>query len=142
MKKNHSENIYAIIPAAGLGTRFDSKIQKQYQKIGSETIIERTVNAFLGVKSISQIIIPVNASDNSIYKQKIIREQKIKIIEGGDTRAQSVLNSLLTINENSMVVVHDAVRPNINKFDLERIISEFNNRDAVSYTHLTLPTKA
>ena len=28
-----------------------------------------------------------------------------------------------------MVVVHDAVRPNINKFDLERIISEFNNRD-------------
>ena len=129
MKKNLSENIYAIIPAAGLGTRFDSKIQKQYQKIGSETIIERTVNAFLGVKSISQIIIPVNALDNNIFKQKIIKEQKIKIIEGGDTRAQSVLNSLLTINDNSMVIVHDAVRPNINKFDLEKIISEFNNRD-------------
>ena len=28
-----------------------------------------------------------------------------------------------------MVIVHDAVRPNINKFDLEKIISEFNNRD-------------
>ena len=103
MKKNLSENIYAIIPAAGLGTRFDSKIQKQYQKIGSETIIERTVNAFLGVKYISQIIIPVNALDNNIFKQKIIKEQKIKIIEGGDTRAQSVLNSLLTINDLSLI---------------------------------------
>ena len=41
----------------------------------------------------------------------IANNEKIQTVQGGKTRAESVLYALETIKENSLIVVHDAVRP-------------------------------
>ena len=45
-------------------------------------------------------------------------------MQGGKTRAESVLNALETIKENSLVVVHDAVRPFINSDMIRDLMRE------------------
>ena len=42
--KNQIKKVYAIIPSAGSGTRFNAAIPKQYFNINEELIIEKTIN--------------------------------------------------------------------------------------------------
>ena len=45
--KNQTKKVFAIIPSAGYGTRFDAALPKQYFNINEELIIEKTINHFL-----------------------------------------------------------------------------------------------
>ena len=59
-------------------------------------------------------------------------------MQGGKTRAESVLNALETIKENSLVVVHDAVRPFINSDMIRDLMRDFDEEtdDALIYGFL------
>jgi 2-C-methyl-D-erythritol 4-phosphate cytidylyltransferase len=91
-------NILAIIPAAGIGSRFLSNMPKQYSSINETNIIQKTVSTFIHSSTISKIIIPVNKNDQYIKEQEFYKDPKIKVIQGGDTRAKSVLNALNCID--------------------------------------------
>lgn len=52
--KNQSKKVYAIIPSAGSGTRFDATLPKQYFNINEELIIEKTINQFLKIDEIEK----------------------------------------------------------------------------------------
>ena len=56
-------------------------------------------------------------------------------MSGGDTRAESVFNALKTIKENSLVIVHDAVRPFIQTEMIKNLIVNFDEEkdDALVY---------
>ena len=65
----------------------------------------------------------------------IAKNEKIQTVQGGKTRAESVLNALETIKENSLVVVHDAVRPFINSDMIRDLMRDFDEEtdDALIY---------
>ena len=113
-------NILAIIPAAGTGKRFNSLNPKQYSKLNGRTIIEQTISTFLSSELISKIIITINKDDNFIKEQDFFNDPKIELIQGGLTRAESVMNALSSIELNNYdyVLTHDVARPNIEVDDI------------------------
>jgi len=124
--------ILAIIPAAGIGQRFGTDKPKQYEHLNGMTVIESAVKPFLDSNLISKIIIPISKSDSLIKKQNFIDHPKVLIVDGGDTRAESVHNSLCheEVNSHNFVITHDAARPNVTEEDIVNIYEEIRRSDS------------
>ena len=128
MKKNLNEK-YVIVPSAGIGTRFESNVPKQYVKIRGISILERTIKHFLELEIFEKIIVPIHPEDNFFEKLSISKHKKILKVKGGKTRSESVMSALNCIEKNSIIVVHDAVRPFIDKKEIISLIETFNPSD-------------
>ncbi len=112
-----------IITAAGKGTRFGS-INKCLQLIDDKTVLEKTIDQFIGFNW-NEIIITCNNESRLSYEQIIeAYEKKITLIIGGETRFESVKNAVLTSKSTSdYVVIHDAARPFCSKDLIQSIIN-------------------
>lgn len=132
---SQNRKVFAIIPSAGSGTRFSSNIPKQYFKINNETIIEKTLNHFVKLKEIEKIVIPISPEDKHIMDLEIVKNERIQVINGGATRAESVLEGLKQIDSGSAVIVHDVVRPFVTPNLILNLIDNFENEneDALIY---------
>lgn len=106
--------LWAVIPAAGSGSRFSKTELKQYQYIQNTTVLEHTV------RRISQLpldgyILAIGAQDTFAQTLAFQNIDKAHFCTGGVERVHSVLNALnhlLTFaDENDWVLVHDAARP-------------------------------
>lgn len=120
-------NYYVIIPAAGIGSRMQCAVPKQYLKIGEQAILEKTLAVFLEYAKISQIIVALHKDDQHWSALLISQSPKIQAVKGGDARSDSVWQSLLALENqagpNDWVLVHDACRPFITHADLDRLIN-------------------
>ena len=110
--------IYAIVPSAGIGSRFEYQAPKQYFEVDGISILEKTLKHFIDLNIFQKIIVPINNEDYFFEKLKISEHKKILKVDGGNTRSESVMSALNSIKENSFVVIHDAVRPFINKHEI------------------------
>ena len=55
----------------------------------------------------------------------------VRVVQGGDTRQQSVANALAQVDPSTeIVLVHDAVRPFVTPEQIERLIAEARSRGA------------
>lgn len=106
---------FAIIVAGGSGTRMNSSIPKQYLELNGLPILMHTINAFYKASSTIQIILVLPPHDIEFWKDMCTRylfNVPVLVTEGGDSRYSSVKNGLNLIKtENSIVIVHDGVRP-------------------------------
>ena len=119
---NNTNNIVAIVPAAGIGCRMNNQIPKQYLKIGSMTVIEHTLNKLLSHPKITQVIVVINREDVIFKTLEVALHDKIKVTIGGETRAESVLAGLHLLNDNQWALVHDAARPCVCHDDITQLI--------------------
>ena len=118
-----------IIPSSGTGSRFGSKIPKQFHKINGTEILALTLSKFHKLKSVDEIIVSVHKNfmtktiklidKYGFYKVK-------KIVVGGKQRQNSVYNALINLrcNKKDIVIIHDAVRPFISVKKIKEIIKE------------------
>lgn len=117
------------ILAGGQGTRMGkTDLPKQFLMLGEKPIIIHTIEQFLISPVIDEVIVAV--PDNWIsYTQDIVdkycKDSSIHIIQGGNSRNDTIMNICKYISENSkeeenIVVTHDAVRP----FITQRIIKD------------------
>lgn len=114
---------YAIIVAAGTGSRMGTDVPKQFLPLAGKQLIYHTVKAFLHSYADLQVVLVVhkNFTDKSRDLLAELNTQKrIDIVEGGTTRFQSVRNGLLMVLEPSIVFVHDGVRCMVSKPLIER----------------------
>ncbi len=113
----------AIIFAGGTGQRLnngENSIPKQFLKINEKPIIIHTLELFQNHHSIDKIYIAIHP-DYYEYMQKLVKHYYITktagIVKGGATGQDSIYNALkLAQSENpedSIVLIHDGVRPNI-----------------------------
>jgi len=111
------EMVLAVIVAAGKGTRMNSNsIRKQYLSIAGLPILSHTLLVFEKSELIDRIILVVPECDFNYCKQNIIAPLKpgkrIDLVPGGAERQISVYSGLCAIDDkNSIVVIHDGVRP-------------------------------
>ena len=126
----------AIIPSGGIGSRILSSVPKQYVKVLGKELIAYTLQVFQNCNLVDEIIIPAQPSYFNLLKN--IKEEfnlnKItKIIEGGKERQDSVYNGLqqLTLNNDDLVLVHDAARPLLSQTLLEKSIIEAKKYDSI-----------
>jgi 2-C-methyl-D-erythritol 4-phosphate cytidylyltransferase len=126
--------IAVILPAAGLGTRMSKTTaektgtsRKQFMLLEGSPILVHTVRKFAASDRVSEIIVAVRAEDREWVAEMLARELpggRARVVEGGNSRQQSVENALAMVNPaTDLVAVHDAVRPFI---DLETIHKVFD----------------
>ena len=122
----------AIIPAAGSGKRFGEK--KQFKEINGKPLIYYTLAPFFESTVIDDIVVPVQKNDIDEVASiidSITMKKKVKVIEGGKTRQDSIHNALGQINNRTrFVCVHDAARPFITKDLVEKVIRSLKDCDA------------
>lgn len=133
-----SRKIIAIIPAAGVGSRMKANKPKQYLTILGKTILEHTLNIMLAHPAISRIIVAISKHDPYSTGLSILSHEKIQLVEGGETRAESVLNALNAINEeDAWALVHDAARPCLTETDLNKLLEIHDEHGAILATPVT-----
>ncbi len=112
----------ALILSGGNGTRMNSKTPKQYMQVDGETILHHTAMVFQQHPFIHEIYV-VCGSKWKEFAEKDLREggvSKLKhIVEGGKTSYESLRNGVEYIlqeknAEQTLIMVHDAVRPLVN----------------------------
>ncbi len=109
-------NFHLIIPSAGTGIRFKSKVPKQFIKIQGREILTITISKFHNIDNLKSIVISTKKEYFNRVKSIIKRNdfyKVTKIVEGGNTRQDSVFNalSLLDCDKYDFIAIHDAVRP-------------------------------
>jgi 2-C-methyl-D-erythritol 4-phosphate cytidylyltransferase len=103
---------YAVIVAAGSGTRMGKDIPKQFLNLGAKPILSHTLEAFLSAYPDINVILVLSGKYMK-WGEDIARAfapAPIQLVVGGKTRFQSVKNGLSLIKEHSVIFVHDGVR--------------------------------
>lgn len=100
--------VNAIITAGGTSSRF-GKSNKLLEKINGKEVIRYTVEAFIS-SNVDNIIICANIGIIDELKNIFADYDNIEIIQGGETRQQSVFNGLKRA-KCDYVLIHDGARP-------------------------------
>lgn len=121
-----TNKVYAVVPAAGIGSRMQADRPKQYLTLGDQTILEHTLQRILSFALIESIAVPVASHDTYFDNFEISKYPKILKCAGGSERFESVLNGLNHLlkngaTESDWVMVHDAARPCITQLDLQNL---------------------
>jgi 2-C-methyl-D-erythritol 4-phosphate cytidylyltransferase / 2-C-methyl-D-erythritol 2,4-cyclodiphosphate synthase len=100
-----------IILAAGKSKRFNSKTPKPYHLYKGKALLDHTIDKVKKFKKINKILLVIDKKHRKFIKQ--INNKKIKIIEGGNTRAESAYKALKFLKRYDIknVLIHDAARP-------------------------------
>ena len=117
MKKN------ALIVAAGKGKRMNADIPKQFLLLNDFPILMHTLNAFADFDK-RILVLPKSQIENwkSLCKDYNFELEHI-LVDGGINRFSSVKNGLKKVDEESIVVIHDGVRPLISKNLTNKLIA-------------------
>lgn len=113
MEKNQ---IWAIVVAAGRGVRFGKPYNKVFHPLDGESILTRCLSALTKANAYDGIVLVISQQDKEAYSELASREGPYplvrKIVFGGDTRQESVMNGLAALpSETKLVAIHDAARP-------------------------------
>lgn len=123
--------VYGVILAGGIGSRMGGDKPKQYLTVKGKPIIIYTIEKFFAVPELKKIIVLcprqwVEHTKNLIEKHIAPAKERIAVIEGGETRNETIMNAIDFIekegnlNNDTIIVTHDSVRP----FVTNRIIEE------------------
>lgn len=112
------KRVTAIITAAGKGSRMGAPLPKQFLKVGSQTILEKSIIPFQTAEFIDDVLV-VTGSEYVEHCKVLCRNiDKVKgVIEGGKERQDSVWNALKGLTD-GYVLIHDGARP----FITEKVI--------------------
>ena len=109
------DKVSAIILAAGNGSRFGEK--KQFKKLNGKPIWVYSLNTFIKSKCVDELILVIPKDSFKTLKQSQVftslsKENNIKLVSGGESRKDSVINGLKAVKKtNDIVCIHDAARP-------------------------------
>jgi 2-C-methyl-D-erythritol 4-phosphate cytidylyltransferase len=119
--------VFAILPAAGLGTRMAGPQPKQFLALNGLPILIHSLRAFAAVERVTAIYVAVRAPEIERVEAQVAEyglADRVRVVEGGDNRQESVSHALtaLPAEDEDVVLVHDAVRPLIDAATIDRTI--------------------
>jgi 2-C-methyl-D-erythritol 4-phosphate cytidylyltransferase len=118
---------HALIPAAGFGSRMESKLPKQYLPLLGRPILHWALEVFLNSDRIHSVVLVLSPEDD-FWAKNALQHPKLTVLKcGGETRAESVLNGLNSsesILDADWVLVHDAARPGMTTDLLNHLLNE------------------
>lgn len=113
---------WAVVPAAGRGTRFGADVPKQYLEVDGEPLIAHTLRALLSHPGVEGVVVALAAGDDAWPGWTEFEGKPVRACIGGESRAASVLAGLEALPDevraDDFVLVHDAARPNLAQADL------------------------
>jgi len=120
--------VSVILPAAGLGTRMSKTAKKQFLQLDGAPILIHTLRRFAQIEMVGEIIIACRAEDMEDVRAMLDGAsvaKLVRLVEGGDSRQESVEHALATVSDTvELVAVHDAVRPFADEGMIRKVIAE------------------
>ncbi|WP_163834987.1 2-C-methyl-D-erythritol 4-phosphate cytidylyltransferase [Spartinivicinus ruber] len=121
---SNPSSCWAIVPAAGIGSRMQQNKPKQYLEINGQSILSHTLTRLLQFP-FQKIIVAVAADDQWFDQLPVSKNVRVIKIEGGAERYQSVANGLNWLancaTAKDWVMVHDAARPCIRQEEIQKL---------------------
>lgn len=114
-------NFSAIIVAGGKGERAGLGINKTLYNLNGRTVLENCVEKFLAVSEIESVTVAID-KDNIQTAENMFASLPVKVVCGGATRTESVLNAL-SVTTTQAVLIHDGARPYLSAELIKRVIS-------------------
>lgn len=133
----------SIILASGTGERFGENIPKQFYKIKNKTILEYSLDAFEQNKNIDEIILVTNPNFNDLSREIVFKnnyKKVVKIVNGGATRVDSSRIGTSYADDDSNVLIHDAVRAFVTQKIIDDNIEALKKYEAVGTAIDTIDT--
>jgi len=124
---------WAIVPAAGRGTRFGGERPKQYMHVAGKPVLVHTLDVLLRHPQIAGVVVALAGGDAdwpdaALAVIESATGKQIVACLGGAERADSVLAGLAalpdSVADRDYVLVHDAARPNLHPFDLDALLAQ------------------
>ena len=130
-------SIWAVVPAAGVGSRMETDVPKQYLSLAGSMVIEHTLNRLLKVDQVCGLVVALNNSDEYWDTVQLASDKAVLRADGGLQRCNSVLNALDRLAQHGdfdenrdWVLVHDAVRPCFSLSDVTALIESVGNNES------------
>lgn len=120
--------VWVVIPAAGVGARMQADRPKQYLPLLGKTVLEHTLACFTGHPAVAGMVLALHPQD-PYWPQLGVVLPHLHTVAGGKERADSVLNALdylatgLQLPAHTPVLVHDAARPCLRRADLDTLLA-------------------
>lgn len=131
--------VYAILLAAGSGSRLGANLPKAFVKVQGRSILLRSFEILQCIQSFAKIIVTVPVEMKSDPEVAEVMSRGGVAIVGGATRRESVSKALEKVRtlvgsdaERSFVLIHDAARCFVTKEIIERTLSAVFESDAVT----------
>ncbi|HJQ33621.1 MAG TPA: 2-C-methyl-D-erythritol 4-phosphate cytidylyltransferase [Pyrinomonadaceae bacterium] len=132
---------FAIIVAAGRGSRAGAGRAKQFREISGIPVIIHTLRRFERCETVGEsvVVLPDDSREEFLALARGYGLRKpARAVAGGETRAESVLRGLEAIGDaDGVVAVHDGVRPFVTPEEIDRTV-----REAEEYGAAVLATPA
>lgn len=116
--------VSVIIVAGGRGKRMNSPVSKQFLKLGDKTVLEHTIEKFLLVDEVDEIVLVMREEEH--MRSELNRRNFSKTVKkaiAGEERYLSVRNGLERVNPGSdIVLVHDGARPFVRPSEIKAVI--------------------
>lgn len=127
--------LYAVVPAAGVGSRMGAGFPKQYLSLAGKTLAEHTLNRLLSFAPLHKVVVAVSDNDPWWPTLAVSRHPRIHTVSGGDTRAASVRNGISTViregGADAWVLVHDMARPLVRLSDIQTLLDQTDTQGAI-----------
>ncbi|MDP2752235.1 MAG: 2-C-methyl-D-erythritol 4-phosphate cytidylyltransferase [Rhodocyclaceae bacterium] len=125
---------FALIPAAGGGTRMGGMIPKQYLSLAGVPMIRHALTTLCAVPAIERVFVVLSPDDTEWNRYDWSDLPKVTALFcGARTRAQSVTNGLYAVvnrvETTDWMLVHDAARACLTSAQVERLIDEVGDDD-------------
>ena len=128
-----TQRFFAVVPAAGVGSRFGSQIPKQYTEIAGQAVLLHTVQLLLANETLAGVAV-VLSPDDGYFKDLNLpawaQTERLHVLYcGGDSRAESVRNGINVlmaqqrVQNEDWVLVHDAARCCLPQAALQRLLA-------------------
>jgi 2-C-methyl-D-erythritol 4-phosphate cytidylyltransferase/2-C-methyl-D-erythritol 2,4-cyclodiphosphate synthase len=125
-------SVYALVVAAGRGSRFGGAVPKQYLALGGASVLRHAVAALAEHPRISGVLVTIRPEDREVFDCAVAGLDVMSPVPGGPTRQDSVLLGLeaLAICRPERVLIHDGARPFPDAALIDRVIAGLDQAPA------------
>jgi 2-C-methyl-D-erythritol 4-phosphate cytidylyltransferase len=124
---------FALVPAAGSGSRMGGELPKQYLPLLGKPLIHHTLAALCALPAIERVFVVLSPDDPEWARHDwdALGSRLKPLFCGGPTRADSVLGGLCAIEGEAAatdwILVHDAARPCVAGWQIEKLIHDLKH---------------
>jgi 2-C-methyl-D-erythritol 4-phosphate cytidylyltransferase/2-C-methyl-D-erythritol 2,4-cyclodiphosphate synthase len=117
-------SVFALVVAAGQGSRYGGPLPKQYLPLGGASILRHAVAAFAEHPRIADVLVAIRPEDRALFDRAVAGLRVIRPVAGGAARQDSVRLGLeaLAADRPDRVLIHDGARPFPDRQLVDRVI--------------------
>lgn len=118
-------SLVVLVPAGGLGTRLGRRTPKQFLRVGDASILALTLRHFARHPDVGGVVVAAPEAHVERARRLAGRagRRPVTVVQGGATRQESVWLALQAAPPADVVLVHDAVRPFIDRRLIDAVVA-------------------